>query len=155
MSKKVKNKKTKSKKVKNGQKVSVHYVGTLEDGTEFDSSRNRNEAMSVEIGSGQLISGFNAALEGMVIGEVKSVKLQPLEAYGELNPEAYQHVPQSSFPTDFDFKVGETIRGENNSGQPMFARIDSVDDDSVRLNFNHPLAGKTLNFEIELLSVDN
>jgi FKBP-type peptidyl-prolyl cis-trans isomerase 2 len=154
MSKKTKSKKTKSKKVKNGQKVSVHYVGTFEDGTEFDSSRSRNEVMSVEVGSGQLISGFNAALEGMAIGEVKNVKLEPPEAYGEINPEAYQSVPQSSFPTDFDFKIGETIRGESKTGQPMFARIDSVDDDSVRLNFNHPLAGKTLNFEIELVDID-
>ena len=140
-------------KVENGQKVSLHYVGTLEDGTEFDSSRTRNEAMSVEVGSGQLISGFDAALSGMVIGEIKKVKLEPTDAYGDINPKAFQTVPQTSFPPNFDFQIGAMVRGENPSGQPVVARIEAVNEEAVVLDFNHPLAGKTLNFEIEVLDV--
>ena len=151
MSKKTK---TKTKKVKSGQTVSVHYVGTLEDGTEFDSSRKRNEAISHEVGSRQLISGFDAALPGMKIGEIKKVTLKPDEAYGEINPEAFQTIPQSSFPSDFQFKIGGTVRGEAPNGAPVTARIESVNEDTVVLDFNHPLAGKTLNFEIELLNIE-
>lgn len=83
--------------VKNGQKVSVHYVGTLDDGTEFDNSRSRGDVISFEVGSGQLISGFDSALPGMVVGEVKSVSLTPEEAYGDVNPEAIETVPKNVF----------------------------------------------------------
>tara|TARA_Y100000310_G_C20574950_1_gene759958 strand:- start:465 stop:959 length:495 start_codon:yes stop_codon:yes gene_type:complete len=153
-SKKPANKKTKSSEVKSGQKVSLHYVGTLEDGTEFDNSRNREGVMSVEVGSGQLISGFEAALPGMCIGEVKSVKLDPEEAYGDINSEAFQTVSREAFPPDFQFQPGAMVQGKNPMGHSMTAKIDSVTEESVVLDFNHPLAGKTLNFEIELLSIE-
>jgi len=148
-------KKTKNSKVKDGNTVSVHYVGTLDDGTEFDNSRHREEALSVKVGSGQLISGFDAALTGMKIGEVKNVQLAPEEAYGDVVTEAYQTVPHVAFPENFEFKVGGMVQGQDSAGQAMAARIDSVGDESVVLDFNHPLAGKTLNFEIELLSIDS
>lgn len=154
MSKKEKSKKTKSKKAKKGQKVNIHYVGTFDDGTEFDNSRNREEAMSLEVGTGQLIPGFEAALPGMKVGEVKNIKLEPVDAYGDVNPEAFETVPHSSFPKDFEFEVGAMVRGQNAMGREIIAKIDSVKDDAIVLNFNHPLAGKTLNFEIELLSVE-
>ena len=153
VSKKAKTKKVKAAKVENGQTVSVHYVGTLEDGTEFDNSRQREEAMSVEVGSGQLIPGFDLALQGMEVGEVKSVKLPPDVAYGEVNPEAYQTVPHNAFPENFDFQVGGMVQGQNSNGTSVTARIDAVADESVTLDFNHPLAGKTLNFKIELLDI--
>ena len=151
---KTKSKKTKSKKVKNGQTVNIHYVGTFDDGTEFDSSRVREEAISFEVGSGELISGFDAALSGMKIGEVKKVKLEPKEAYGEINPAAFQTVPQTNFPNGFEFEVDGMVRGKDGEGQAVVARIDKVNDDTVVLDFNHPLAGKNLNFEIELLGVE-
>jgi len=153
-SKKTKSKKTKSKKVKSGQTVSVHYVGTFDDGTEFDSSRVREEAVSFEVGSGELISGFDAALSGMKIGEVKKVKVEPKEAYGEINPENFQTVPQTNFPNGFEFEVDNMVRGQDAEGQSVIARIDKVNEDTVILDFNHPLAGKNLNFEIELLNVE-
>ena len=152
-SKKSVSKKTKSSKVENGQTVSIHYVGTFDDGTEFDNSRAREEAMSLEVGSGQLIPGFEAALPGMIIGEVKNVKLPPEEAYGEVLSEAFQTVPRQAFPPDFEFQEGAMVRGQNPAGQPVTAKINSIDESSVVLDFNHPLAGKTLNFEIEVLSV--
>ena len=91
----------------------------------------------------------------MKVGEVKSVKLEPGEAYGDVNPEAYQSVPYSHFPEGFKFSVGSVVRGSNETGEEVRARINSVEDDSVVLDFNHPLAGKSLNFEIELISVDS
>ena len=154
MNKKAKSKNTRSKKVKKGQTVSVHYVGTLDDGTEFDSSRIRNEAVSFEVGSGQLISGFDSAVSGMKIGEVKKVKLEPEQAYGDVNPGAFQTVPHSNFPPDFSFEVDSMVRGQDEQGDQVVARIDKINDDTVVLDFNHPLAGKSLNFEIELLSVE-
>ena len=146
-------KKTKNKKVTSGQMVELHYVGTLEDGTEFDSSRTRNETISVEVGSGQLITGFDNALTGMKLGEVKNITLKPEEAYGDVNPEAFDVVSLNVFPEGFEPIVGNMVQGTSPNGQPVVAKIDSVDDDNITLNFNHPLAGKTLNFEIELVNI--
>ena len=146
-------KKTKNKKVTSGQTVELHYVGTLEDGTEFDSSRTRNETISVEVGSGQLITGFDNALTGMKLGEVKSITLPPGEAYGDVNPEAYETVPLTSFPDNFEPVVGGMVQGISPTGQPVVAKIDSVNEENITLDFNHPLAGKTLNFEIELVNI--
>ena len=146
-------KKTKNKKVENGQTVELHYVGTLEDGTEFDSSRTRNETISVEVGSGQLITGFDNALTGMKLGEVKNITLKPEEAYGDVDPEAYDIVPLNAFPEGFEPIVGNMVQGTSPHGKPVVAKIDSVSDDNITLNFNHPLAGKTLNFEIELVNI--
>ena len=143
-----------SDKVENGQTVNLHYVGKLEDGTEFDSSRTRNEAMSVEVGSGKLIPGFEEALSGMSVGEVKSVTIEPTQAYGDVSSEAYQTVPRSAFPPEFTFEEGAMVQGRNPMGHSMTAKIESVSEESVVLDFNHPLAGKTLNFEIELLSIE-
>jgi len=148
------NKTKKAKKAKKGQKVNVHYVGTLDDGTEFDSSRTRGDTLSVEIGSGQLIPGFDEALNGMAIGEVKKVSLTPEEAYGEINSRAYEKVPRQAFPENMDLQVGGMVRGNSPTGQPVVAKIESMDEEGVILNMNHPLAGKSLNFEIELMSID-
>jgi len=139
--------------VENGQKVSVHYVGTLDDGTEFDSSHSRGEPIMFEVGSGQLIAGFDSSIVGMAVGETKEITLGPTEAYGEANPELLQSFPQASFPPDFNFEVGEVVQGQNQAGQPVFAKIDSVGDEDVVLDLNHPMAGKTLNFAIELVSI--
>jgi peptidylprolyl isomerase len=140
-------------KVENGQIVKIHYAGKFDDNTEFDNSRSRGEALTFQVGSGQLISGFDEAIIGMAIGEVKSIKLTPSEAYGEPKPELVHTVLQSAFPQDFEFQVDGKVQGHNELGQDVVARIDSFDSDSVVLDFNHPMAGKNLNFEIELLSV--
>ena len=140
-------------KVKDGQTVNVHYVGTLEDGTEFDSSRTRGEPLSFQVGAGQLIKGFDSAVKEMVMGETKSICVEPSEGYGERNSNAVQEVPLDRFPSDFEFKEGTTVYGKNQQGQQMMAKVEAIATDSVTLDFNHPLAGKTLNFEIELLDV--
>ena len=142
-------------KVKTGNNVSVHYVGTLDDGTEFDSSRSRGAPLSFQVGSGQLIAGFDAALSGMVVGETKTITLVPADAYGEASPEHVQTAPRNMFPSDFEFKVGATVYGKNENGQEILAKINSFDNEEIILDFNHPMAGKTLNFDIELISIDS
>tara|TARA_B100000700_G_C15050582_1_gene860084 strand:- start:1910 stop:2341 length:432 start_codon:yes stop_codon:yes gene_type:complete len=140
-------------KVENGSVVSVHYVGTLDDGTEFDSSRKTGTPLLCEVGSGNIIKGFDQALVGMEIGETKSVSVAPEEAYGEIVQEAFQTVSKSNFPPEFNFNVGEAVQGQGQDGNLVRAQIEAVEDDSVTLNFNHPMAGKNLNFEIELLEI--
>ena len=136
-----------------GRTVNVHYVGTLDDGTEFDNSRIRGETISFEVGAGQMISGFDAATEGMTIGQTKNVKLSPGEAYGDVNPAAFQVVPNNAFPNDFVPEPGAMVHGQTPEGQNFSARVHQLQENTVTLDFNHPMAGKTLNFEIELVSV--
>jgi FKBP-type peptidyl-prolyl cis-trans isomerase 2 len=140
--------------VENGNTVSVHYRGTLNDGTEFDSSHGRGEPLSFQVGTGQMISGFDAALPGMAVGETKNIMLTPDQAYGDSNPEAITDVPKTSFPNDFNFQVDAMVQGQNDMGQPVVGTINEVKDEAVTIDFNHPMAGKDLNFEIELVSID-
>lgn len=140
-------------KVQNGNSVSVHYRGTLSDGTEFDNSKTRGQTLNFQVGSGQMIAGFDAALVGMTIGDVKSVSLSADEAYGQHQPEAVQPVPRGAFPPEFEFLVGEVVQGNGPQG-PFLARILEEREEEVVLDFNHPLAGEDLNFEIELLAVN-
>tara|TARA_A200000159_G_scaffold151250_1_gene161245 strand:- start:710 stop:1156 length:447 start_codon:yes stop_codon:yes gene_type:complete len=143
-----------SNQVKSGNTVSVHYVGTLNDGTEFDSSRARGEAMSFTVGSGQLIAGFDQAVHGMTIGETKTVTLSPAEAYGDVQENLTQTVPTNAFPEGFDFTVGNQVMGHGPGGTPVVATIKEIQDAEIILDMNHPMAGKTLNFNIELVSID-
>ena len=140
-------------KVTNGQNVSVHYVGTLSDGTEFDNSRTRGQTLDFQLGSGQLLAGFNDAIVGMSIGETKTISLSADEAYGQPQQEAIQNVPRSAFADDFEFVVGGTVQGTGPAGQ-FIAKVQSVNEEVVTLDLNHPLAGKDLTFEVELVSVD-
>ena len=139
--------------VEKGNTVKVHYRGTLDDGTEFDSSHDRGEPITFQVGSGQMIAGFDAALPGMAVGETKNVKLTPEQAYGDANPEAITDIPKASFPPGFNFQVDSMIQGQNEMGQPLLGTINEVKEDAVTVDFNHPMAGKDLNFEIELVSI--
>lgn len=141
-------------KVTNGQNVKVHYKGTLNDGTEFDNSRVRGNTLDFQVGSGQMIRGFNDALIGMTQGETKTVHLNPATAYGERNPDALQPVPRDAFGPDFEFEVGGMISGNGPRG-PFMAKIHALEENQVILDMNHPLAGKDLSFEIELVEVEN
>jgi FKBP-type peptidyl-prolyl cis-trans isomerase 2 len=138
--------------VENGQTVSVHYVGTLDDGTEFDNSRVRGTTMSFEIGAGRVIPGFENAITDMSIGETKSISIHSGDAYGPVNEAAVQTTPRDSFPEDFELKEGLQVQGQGPNG-PVLATIKNFDSNNVTLDMNHPLAGKNLNFEIELVSI--
>ena len=136
-----------------GNTVSVHYKGTFDDGTVFDSSHSRGEPMTFTVGSGQLIEGFDSAVPGMTIGEVKTVSLTPAQGYGERSEEAVQEVPKTSFPNDFEFQEGQIVHAQNPDGTSFQAVLGAVGTDSVMVDMNHPMAGKNLNFEIELVDI--
>ena len=140
--------------IKNGQTVNIHYVGTLKDGTEFDNSRTRGNPLSFKLGGGQILPAFEKAVQTMAVGERKTFSLTPSEAYGEIVKEAFQPIPKASFAPDVDLEVGGMVSGQAPDGKPLQARIQSVEDETVTLDFNHPLAGKDINFDIELLSID-
>ena len=142
-------------KVENGNMVSVHYRGSLTDGTEFDNSYDRGEALTFQVGAGQMITGFDAAVVGMEVGEVKEVTLASSEAYGPHNPEAVRTVSKEVFPDDFDFAVGTTVHGTNREGSPVMGTILNEEKENVILDFNHPMAGHELNFKIELVDIND
>tara|TARA_Y100000593_G_scaffold93704_1_gene189605 strand:- start:6 stop:563 length:558 start_codon:yes stop_codon:yes gene_type:complete len=137
-------------KVTNGHDVRVHYRGTFADGTEFDNSRVRGQTLDFTIGAGSMIQGFNDAIVDMTVGETKTFTLESTAAYGPRNEAAVQNVPRNAFEPDFEFIEGEIIRGQTPEG-PFVAKILSIGDESIELDFNHPLAGKDLTFEVELM----
>lgn len=136
--------------VENGKTVLVHYRGTLDDGTEFDSSRE-DRPLEFTLGSGQVIPGFERAVGEMALGEKKTVTLPAEEAYGEYYDEAVQVVPKDAFAEE-PFVDG-VVNILADDGTPLRASITKVAGDEVTLDFNHPLAGKPLTFELELVAV--
>jgi peptidylprolyl isomerase len=136
----------------NGDKVKVHYVGTLEDGSEFDSSRNR-EPLEFTLGEPGLIEGFTNGVIGMKVGEVKKITLPPDQAYQLPNPALVQVVPRESVPENITPEVGLQLTMQNPNGQPIPIVITAMDDSTITIDANHPLAGKTLNFELELVEI--
>jgi peptidylprolyl isomerase len=148
-----KKKMTNNNTVKTGDTVTLHYRGTFEDGTEFDSSHSRGEPITVTAGVGQLISGFDTALDGMTAGTTKTVTIPPEQAYGDKNPAAFTTLNRSLFPDGFEFVVDKTVPLMGSNGEPVMGTISELTDDEIIVDLNHPMAGKTLNFEIEVVSV--
>lgn len=132
--------------------VKVHYTGKLDDGTVFDSSRER-EPLEFRVGEGQIIPGFEQAVVGMSPGEKKTAKIEPEDAYGQPVAERIASMPKDNLPDDLEPEVGMQLQARDNQGQTIPVRITEVDGDSVTIDANHPLAGETLTFEIELLDV--
>ncbi len=142
------------KTVERGDKVVLHYVGTLDDGEQFDNSKNRGAPVEVEVGSGNLIVGFENAVIGMHVGQKKTVNLVKEDAYGDINPAAVVTVPKEGFPSDFPFdKKGVVVPLRNEDGQEFFGRLKDVGEETVVVDLNHPMAGKNLNFDIELVGI--
>ena len=137
-----------------GKKVKVHYTGTLDDGTKFDSSLDRGEPLEFVCMAGQMIPGFDKAVESMNVGDTITVHLEPSEAYGERSEEAIQTIPLANIPGAEDLPVGETVFLQGPNGQPFPAKVAAMDDTTVTFDMNHELAGKPLNFEIELLEAE-
>jgi FKBP-type peptidyl-prolyl cis-trans isomerase 2 len=138
---------------KPGDKVKVHYRGSLEDGTVFDTSHGR-QPLEFTIGEGQVIPGFEGAVVGMEPGDSKSVTVEPPEGYGERRRELVVDVERDRFPAEMEVEVGKQVQVQEKDGSPRVATIARVDDDSVTLDVNHPLAGKDLSFDIELVEID-
>lgn len=139
--------------VEPGKNVRVNYIGTLNDGTEFDNSYKRGQTLDFTAGVGQMIEGFDKAVLEMNVGEKVNIKLTPDEAYGEKSEEAIVSFPKTNFPDDFVGVAGDRVSGQNDMGQPIEATIVQVNESDVVLDFNHPLAGQELNFEVELVEI--
>lgn len=139
--------------VKQGDLVKVNYIGTLNDGHEFDNSYKRGSTLEFTAGTGQMIKGFDQAVMGMLTGDKKTVNIKKEDAYGEHNPEGLIPVSKENFPPDFKLVEGEMVQGSSESGQPMQALVVEIKENEVILDLNHPLAGQDLNFEIELMEV--
>jgi len=139
--------------VKAGDTVQLHYTGTLLDGTTFDSSEGR-DPLQFEVGSGQIIPGLDVAIPGMAVGEKKVVKIAADDAYGQLNPEMRQAVPREGIPADIPLEIGTQLQMQTPDGQAMPVTVVDVDEATVTLDANHPLAGKDLQFDIELVKID-
>lgn len=135
-----------------GDTVRVHYTGTLEDGTQFDSSRGA-DPMEFAMGQGQLIAGFENAVAGLSSGESCTVTLAPEDAYGEQDAEMIQNVPRELMPEDVELKAGMVLQGQADDGRVDNFTVVSFTEEMVTLDANHPLAGKSLTFEIELVAI--
>tara|TARA_A100001515_G_C4572638_1_gene210235 strand:+ start:261 stop:593 length:333 start_codon:yes stop_codon:yes gene_type:complete len=110
--------------------------------------------MSFTVGSGQLIEGFDTAVTGMTVGEVKTISLTPEQGYGPRSEEAVQEVPKTAFPKDFEFQEGKMVHAQNPDGSSFQAVIGAIGIETVMVDMNHPMAGKNLNFEIELVNIN-
>ena len=141
-------------KVENGNSLKVHYIGTLNDGTEFDNSYKRGEPIEFQVGSGQLIKGFDDGVLGMSQGEKKTINIPAAEAYGEYDDQALQMIGRENLPEDFEFVLGAQVVGQNQMGMPLKAVIKDVQEGGITLDFNHPLAGQDLNFELEVVEIN-
>jgi peptidylprolyl isomerase len=138
--------------VKSGDTVSIHYTGTLTDGTTFDSSEGR-DPLQFTVGSGQIIPGLDKAIPGMTVGDKKTVNIPAAEAYGAADPNARQSVPRDQIPADIPLNPGTALQVQTPQGQVVNVTVAEVTDETVILDANHPLAGKDLTFAIELVAI--
>lgn len=137
--------------VQDGQVVSMEYTLKV-DGVVADSSEG-HEPLEYLHGAGNIIPGLEREMTGMAVGDSKDVMVSAVEGYGEQDESAFMDVPRDQFPNEIPMKVGTELQVQNKAGQPMFARIDEVNDTNVRLNFNHPLAGKDLYFNVKVVGL--
>jgi FKBP-type peptidyl-prolyl cis-trans isomerase 2 len=137
--------------VSEGKSVKVDYTLTV-DGKVVDSSKGR-KPLEFKAGSHEVVPGFEKAVMGMKIGEEKSFKVSPEEGYGAENPKAVREIPRKELPADLTPKAGMTLMAQAQNGQRFPVRIVEVKKDAVVMDFNHPLAGKTLNFDVEVVDI--
>ncbi len=138
--------------VKEGDTVRIHYTGTLQGGETFDSSEGR-EPLEFTVGSGMIIPGLDNAMPGMEVGETKRVEVPCDEAYGPVNPEMRQAIPREGIPNDVPLDPGTQLQMQTPEGQTLPVTVIEADESTVTLDANHPLAGKDLVFDIELVEI--
>ena len=137
-----------------GKSVKVHYVGTLDDGTKFDSSRDRGEPLAFTCMAGQMIKGFDEAVRDMEVGQTVNIHLEPKDAYGERRMDMVQTLPIKALPGSESLNVGDRVSLRASNGMPVPAKVTDKDKDMITFDLNHEMAGKALNFEIELLEAE-
>tara|TARA_R110002094_G_scaffold218867_1_gene190553 strand:+ start:119 stop:553 length:435 start_codon:yes stop_codon:yes gene_type:complete len=138
---------------KSGDTIRIHYKGTLKSGEVFDSSEGR-DPLEFTLGSGMIIGGLDAAIQGMGVGEKKVAEIACAEAYGPINPAARQPVPRAEFPDDIPTEVGTQLQMQSPEGQVIPVTIVDVSETEVTLDANHPLAGQDLTFDFEVVGID-
>ncbi|MDE1724679.1 MAG: peptidylprolyl isomerase [Thaumarchaeota archaeon] len=139
--------------IKIGNRVRIEYTGTLDDGTIFDSSTEHGKPLEFEVGSGQVIKGFDDAVIGMMEGEEKQFSISPTDAYGEHDPTLVQKVPREIFPPEAELVPGLLFEAGLPTGEKVPATITEVQEGFVSVDLNHPLAGKRLTFRIKISSI--
>ena len=135
-----------------GNKVKIHYTGTFDGGEIFDSSREA-EPLEFELGAEQVISGFDNAILGMAVGETKQVRLLEEEAYGPYNQEMVFDADPDQFEDGLTPEVGQQFQTETEDGVPLLLTVKDAEDGKIILDANHPMAGKVLNFDLELVEI--
>jgi FKBP-type peptidyl-prolyl cis-trans isomerase 2 len=138
--------------VKPGDKIKVHYHGKLISGETFDSSEGR-APLEFEVGSGMVIKGFDDGVTGMMVGEKKTISIPFAEAYGPANPDMIINIPKDRFPADMEIELGMPLAMSDEQGRQFQVRVAEIKDTSVMLDANHPLAGKDLVFDLELVEI--
>ena len=138
--------------VKTGDIVSIHYTGTLSDGSTFDSSSGR-APLEFTVGAGQIIPGLDQAIPGMAVGDTKTVQVPADQAYGQRDPNAQQAVPRADIPADIPLEPGPQLQMQTPTGQIVPVMVAEVTETEVTLDANHPLAGKDLTFDVEVVEI--
>ncbi|HDM10347.1 MAG: peptidylprolyl isomerase [Deltaproteobacteria bacterium] len=137
---------------KSGDTVKVHYTGKLEDGTVFDSSRDR-APLEFTLGDGEVIEGFEKGIVGMAVGTTKTLSIPPEEAYGQRREDLVLFVNKSEFPEHINPSVGQQLQVRQPNGAIIDLVITEMNEDTITLDANHPLAGQTLIFDVELMEI--
>jgi len=140
--------------VKKGDKVCVEYTGSFDDGTVFDASEKHGKPLEFSAGEGQVIPGFDNAVVGMKVGEEKTVKIIPSQAYGDVNPELVKDFPRERLPKEQEPQPGMMLVIGLPNGAQLPAKIVEVKNNIVKIDLNHPLAGKTLNFKVKVTGIN-
>lgn len=139
-------------KAKNGDTVTVHYTGRLEDGTVFDSSVER-EPLQFTLGQNMVVAGFEQGVEGMAVGETKEITISPEDGYGEHNQELTVQVARQQMPPEIELELGLMLEVPLEDGSSQRVIVSDFDDEQVTLDGNHPLAGKTMIFDLNLVEI--
>lgn len=137
---------------KSGDTVRVHYTGRLDDGSEFDSSAGR-DPLEITLGKAGVIPGFEKAVMGMAVGDSTTVDIEAADAYGPHRPDGVQEIERSMIPAEVTVDIGARLQATGPDNKPLVLTVIAVNDDKVTLDANHPLAGKDLTFDIELVEI--
>jgi FKBP-type peptidyl-prolyl cis-trans isomerase 2 len=141
-------------KVKDGDTVKVHYTGKLEDGSVFDSSVER-DPLEITLGEGKLIPGFEKAVVGLEVGDKTTASIESTDAYGDRREDLELSIERNQLPEDIEPQVGMQLQLNQPNGQPVPVQITKVEEENIMIDANHPLAGKDLTFDIELVDIVN